>query len=169
MLRGFSAAFVFASLAVSPLPAQHPPLHLCLVQTKPDNGVQYDPPAGPWAIELDNLLAAQKLGNGAPLQIAVLAALTEKGVPPEVRRLHCSWVVQLRYHGSLWPQGRYVGDDKDTLLFSLWNGATGRVIANGAALVRPIPSQPPQPLHALLAVPCTALAQQIMKSLNKLP
>jgi hypothetical protein len=167
--RGCSGALVLALLVASPLLAQHPPLSLCLVQTKPDAGTQYEPPAGPWAIELYNLLSARKLRSGAPLQITVLAALTEKDVLPEVRRLQCPWVVQLRYHGSFWPGGRYVGDDEDTLLFSLWNGATGKVIAQGASLIRPVPGQERLYSDALFAVPCAALARQIMRSLNRLP
>ncbi len=169
LFRRISAALVLALPVASPLLAQHPPLSLCLVQTKPDAGMQYDPPAGPWAIELYNLLSARKLRSGAPLQIAVLAALTEQDVLPEVRRLQCPWVIQLRYHGSFWPGGRYVGDDEDSLLFSLWNGATGKVIANGASLILPVPGQERLYSNALLKVPCAALTRQIVKSLNRLP
>lgn len=169
VFRRFSAALVLALLAASPLLAQHAPLALCLVQTKPDTWIQYDPPAGPWAVELDKALSAQKLSSGAPLEITVLAALTEKDVLPEVRRLQCPWVVQLRYHGSFWPGGRYVGDDEDSILFSLWNGATGKAIADGASLIRPFAVKDRLASNAVLAVPCAALAQQIMKRLNKLP
>ncbi len=82
MFRRLSAALVFALLAASPLLAQHPPLSLCLVQTKPDAATQYDPSAGSWAIELDKLLSAQKLRSGVPLRITVLAASVEKDVLP---------------------------------------------------------------------------------------
>lgn len=169
MFRRLSAALVLALLSASPLLSQHAPLSLCLVQTKPESWIQYDPPAGPWAAELDKQLSTQKLRSGGTLEITVLAALTEKDVPPEVRRLQCRWVVQLRFHGSFWPGGRYVGDDEDSILFSLWNGATGRTVADGASLVRPFAVKNRVASETLLAAPCAALTQQIVKSLNKLP
>ena len=157
LCRRFSAALVFALLAASPLPAQHPPLSLCLVQTKPDTTTQYDPSAGPWAVELDELLSTQKLRSGAPLLIRVLAASAEKDVVPEVRRLQCPYVVQLWYQAF--------GSDltEDSLLFSLWNGTTGKVIAHGASPIRVIGQ------HPNLRAPCAALTQEIMQGLNKLP
>jgi hypothetical protein len=169
VFRRFLAALVLALFTASPLLAQHAPLSLCLVETKPNTWTQYDPPAGPWAAELDKMLSAQKLRSGAPLEITVLAALAEKDVPPEVRRLRCPWVVQLRYHGSFWPGGRYEGDDEDSILFSLWNGATGKTIADGASLIRPFAVKDRLASNAVLAAPCAALTRQIMKRLNKLP
>lgn len=169
MFRRVSVALVLTVLAAPPLLAQHVPLVLCLVQTKLDAGTQYDPPAGPWAMGLDQLLSAQRLRSGAPLQITVLAASTEKEVPPEVRRLHCPYVIQLRYHGSFWPGGRYVGDDEDSLVFYVWNGATGKVIAHGASLISAIPGQNRFSSTAFLTGPCAALTEQIMRTLNKLP
>jgi hypothetical protein len=165
MFQRFSAAFSLVLMAASPLLAQHPPLSFCLVQTKPDAWTQYDPPAGPWASELYTLLSVQKLRSGAALRITVLAALGEKDVPPEVRRLQCPYVVQLRYHGGVWRAGRSMGEDEDSVLFSLWNGATGKVIASGASLITGRVRLPSNLPHAA----CTDLAQQIMKSLNTVP
>ena len=165
MFQRFSAAFVFVLTAASPLLAQNPPLSFCLVQTKPDAWTQYDPPAGPWAIELYKLLSPRKLSNGAPLRITVLAALGEKDVLPEVRRLQCPYVVQLRYHSSITHGGRSPGEDEDSILFSLWYGATGKVITNGASLIPGWNRRPSTSLHAV----CADLTQQIAKGLNKLP
>jgi hypothetical protein len=172
MSRPFSAALVLALLAASPLLAQYSPLSLCLVQTKPDSATQYTPSAGPWAIELYKVLSAQKLTSDAPLQITVLAALQEKDVLPEVRRLQCLYTVQLWYQRSIWPKGAgRTMDDGDSLLFSLWNSTTGKVIAHGASpirLIHPGGVRSPDPLVPEPG-PCVVLTQQIMKSLNKLP
>jgi hypothetical protein len=111
-----------------------------------------------------DLLSARKLRNGTPLQITVLAAAIEKDVPPEVRRLRCPYVVQLRYHGGLWREGRSLGEDGDSVLFTLWNGATGKAISNGASLV-----PGPEASKAMFESACASLTEQIMKSLNKLP
>lgn len=171
MCRRFSAALVFAVLVASPLQGQHPPVSLCLVQTKPDAAAQYDPSAGPWAIKVDKLLTTQKLRSGAPLQITVLAAQTEEDVLPEARRLQCPYVVELWYHQSPLPLGRYVMGDEDSLFFSLWNGATGKVIARGASPIRLVQEQNLPRSNPLVAEPtsCAALTQQIVKHLNKLP
>jgi hypothetical protein len=164
--RSLSAAsLVFAFLASSALFAQHAPLPLCLVQTKPYPWNQYDPPAGPWAAEMYDLLSGQKLANGASLRMTVLAAATEKDVPPEVRRLQCRYVVQLRYHGSLGSGGRSPGKNEDSVLFALWQGATGRVLSNGAVL---IPGEDRHPSKAAFTAACAGMAQQILKGLNKL-
>jgi hypothetical protein len=115
-----------------------------------------------------DLLSAQKLMNGTPLRITVLAAATEKDEPPEVRRLQCPYVVQLRYHGDLGDllhPRRTQGQDADSVLFTLWNGATGKIIANGASL---IPGENRHPSKAALAASCANLTQQILKSLDKL-
>jgi hypothetical protein len=163
MFQRFSASFALVLIAASPLLAQYPPMSFCLVQTKPDASTPYDPPAGPWATELYTLLSARKLRSGAPLRITVLAALGEKDVVPEVRRLQCPYVVQLRFHDVVW-RGRSIGADEDSVLFSLWNGATGKVIANGASL---IPGRDRLTSNSLYAS-CADLTQQIMKSLNKI-
>jgi hypothetical protein len=161
-----SAAFVSVLLAGSPLLAQHAPLSLCLVQTRPYASTQYDPPAGPWAIEMYDLLSAQKLRSGAPLQITVLAAEIEEDVPAEVRDVRCPYVIELRYHGGIWHGGRSPEAESDSVLFTLWKGATGKAIANGASL---IPVDDRHPSKAAFRAACANLTQQIMKNLNKLP
>jgi hypothetical protein len=161
-----SAAFALVLLAGSPLLAEHAPLSLCLVQTRPYASIQYDPPAGPWAVEMYDQLSARKLRNGAPLEITVLAAEIEEDVPSEVRRLQCPYVVQLRYHGDIWHGGRSLGADSDSVLFTLWKGGTGKAIANGASL---IPGDDRHPSKTAFTAACADLSQQIMKSLNKLP
>lgn len=166
MLYRLSAAFVLALLAGTPLLAQQAPLSLCLVQTRPYASAPYDPPAGLWATELYDLLSARKLRSGALLYITVLAAAIEEEIPREVRRLHCPYVVQLRYHGGIWHGGRSLGTDSDSVLFTLWRGATGKAIANGASL---IPGMERHPTKAAFTAACTDLTQQIMKNLNKLP
>jgi len=113
-----------------------------------------------------DLLSARKLRSGAPLQITVLAAEIEEDVPLEVRHLQCPYVVQLRYHGGIWHGGRSLGAESDSVLFTLWKGATGKVIANGASL---IPGGDRYPSKVAFAAACANLTQQIMKSLNKLP
>ena len=95
----------------------------------------------------------------------VLAALDEEDVLPEVRRLYCPYAIQLLYPGSYWGGGHSWGEDQDSLLFFLRNGATGKAITNGASL---IPGRDRLPSTSLKAT-CADLAQQIMKSLNKLP
>ncbi|MGC1299052.1 MAG: hypothetical protein WA869_28845 [Alloacidobacterium sp.] len=177
MWRRFSAALVFSLLAASTLPAQRPPLSLCVVQTKPD-AAQYDPSPGPWAIELGKLLATQELRTGAKLQITLLAASIEKDVLPEARRLQCPYIVELWYQQSHSASGRYaMGDedsllsqwnDGDSLLFSLWDGAAGKVIARGASPIRLVQDQNVRRSNALVAeqAPCAALTQQIVKHLN---
>jgi hypothetical protein len=62
-------------------------------------------------------------------------------------------------------------DDGDSLLFSLWNSTTGKVIARGASpirLIHPGGVRSPDPLVPEPG-PCVVLTQQIVKSLNKLP
>jgi hypothetical protein len=174
-------------LAASPLLAQPAPFSLCIVQTKADASTHYDPSAGPWAIEMNNLLSTRKLRNNAPLHITVLAASTQKEVLPEVHRLHCPWVVQLWYQHnpdldlsqagvSSDPSSAFnpqlgtpppVGT-QDSLFFSLWNGVTKKVIARGAVPLRLSQTGPPSARHATTA-PCATLTQQILKRLNQLP
>jgi hypothetical protein len=184
MLKGFAGALIFAFLTASSLYAQHEPLSLCIVQTKPDQATQYDPSAGPWAIAMYKQLSGQQLRNGAPLRITVLAASVEKDVLPEVRRLQCVWVVQLWYQqvitlaqvhgipgppwyqqvstlaqGSGIPDGeRLSGGSEDSLFFALRNAGTAKVIANGMTPLR-VDSK---------AKPCAELAHKILKRLNQL-
>jgi hypothetical protein len=55
--------------------------------------------------------------------------------------------------------------DADSVLFTLWNGATGKTIANGASL---IPREDRHLSKAVFAASCASLTQQILKSLDKL-
>jgi hypothetical protein len=166
MFRRLSAAFALVLLAGSRLFAQQAPLSLCLVQTKPYSWNQCDPPAGPCAAEIYDLLSTRKLANGAPLHITVLTAAIEKNVPPEARRLRCPYVVQLRYHGGLYSGGRSSKENADSVFFTLWNGATGKAMANGASLN---PGTNRHATKAMFAEACASLTQQILDSLNKLP
>ena len=112
MFRRLSVAFALTLLADFPAFRLVVPLSLCLVQIKPSLWNQYDPPAGPWAAEVYDMLSARKLTNGAPLHITVLPAEIKKDVPQAVSGLRCAYVVELGYHGSLWKGGRSVGEDK---------------------------------------------------------
>jgi hypothetical protein len=132
-----------------------------------------------------NRLVGQKLRNGSPLKITVLPASVEKDILPEVQRMHCAWVIQLwhnhivdftpnsgvsadpfaQFNPQLGQPETPVGKD-DNLFFSLWNGATRKVLADGSAPLRPAarsgPGEPPS------LTPIDALAQQILKRLNQL-
>lgn len=186
MLRQLLISIFIGSVAATSLWAQNPPLSLCIVQTKPDESTRYDPSAGPWAIGMYDRLVGQTLRNGSPLQITVLPASVRKDVLPEVQRLRCAWVVQLWYsHVDFTPnsggvsssnfvtpldpqlegRGRPFGRE-DNLFFSLWNGVTQKVLAQGAAPLRaarqPGLREPPN------LTPFDSLAKQILKRLNQL-
>ncbi len=141
--------------------AQPKPISLCIVHTKLQTEPPYEPTAGPYAIGLYEQLAGRRLRDGARLDITVLAATAQQDILPEVRRLQCYYVVQL------WHNPR-VGD---ILFFSLWNGATRKVIAQGASPIRLLlPQDPPPPgPQPVEHDPCADLAQQIVRKLNKLP
>lgn len=190
MLPRLATALAPLLLAASPLLAQPAPLSVCLVQTKPDTSTQYEPSAGPWAVEIDKQLSTQHLRSGAPLHITALAASTQKALLPELNRLQCAWVIQLWYQHNpdldlsragvssdptppFNPQlgGPAPVDSDDSLFFTLWNAHTGKTLARGAAPLRPVESQvpaPPEPVRANPAT-CTVLTRQIVKGLNKLP
>ena len=152
--------------------AQPQPLSLCIVQTKSDAASQYEPSAGPYAIAMYDQLARQRLRNGTALHITVLAASTQRDILPEVHRLNCSWILQLWYHRST-DRDASTGDayipmgDHDSLLFTLWNGDTRKVIARGSGIAmretQGDTSLVPNPLLY------SALARQILKKLNQLP
>jgi hypothetical protein len=165
MFWRLSVAFPLALLAGSRLLAQQAPLSLCLVQIKPHSWNQYDPPAGPWAAEIYDLLSARKLANGTPLDITIFPAMIENDLPLEVISLRCPYVVELRYHSPLEGEGRSIGDDKGSVLFTLRNKETGKAIANGASLIPGVRNSS----KAMFAEACAGLTQQIVKSLNKLP
>jgi hypothetical protein len=115
-------------------------------------------------------LASQSLRNGTALHITVLAASMQRDILPEVHRLNCSWVVQLWFHKST---DRDAGDsyipmgDQDSLLFTLWNGNTRKVIARGSG-VTSRETYGDASLAPNLTV-YSGVAHQILKKLNQLP
>jgi hypothetical protein len=147
--------------------AQPQPLSLCIVQTKSDAASQYEPSAGPYAIAMYDQLASQRLRNGTALHITVLAASMQRDILPEVHRLNCSWILQLWYHRSTGVRGPSPMGDQDSLLFTLWNGDTRKVIARGSGVVM----RETQGNTSLVPNPLiySALARQILKKLNQLP
>lgn len=184
MLRRRLMPLFLVLLADSSLCAQNKPLPLCIVQTKPNQATDYDPSAGPWAIEMYNQLSEQKLRSGAPLQITVLPASDKKDILPEIRRLPCVWVVQLWYfeedpassHAAVssgGPTPRSASNPqlvypqlKDSLFFSLWNADTQKVLERGSA-----PLHPTERLSSpgrSNVMPSAGLVQQILKRLNEL-
>jgi hypothetical protein len=88
----------------------------------------------------------------------------EQDILPEVYRLPCPWVLQLRYqrstdydaYGRAQPRSLRF----DSLLFTLWNGKTRKVVERGTGFV----SQSKPPL-----TPFAAFRKQILKKLNQLP
>ena len=148
--------------------AQPQPLSLCIVQTKSDAASQYEPSAGPYATAMYDQLASQRLQNGTSLHITVLAASMQRDILAEVHRLNCSWILQLWYHRSTDREVRSspMGDN-DSLLFTLWNGNTRKVIARGSGVV----TRELQGNTSLVPNPLlySALARQILKKLNQLP
>jgi hypothetical protein len=153
--------------------AQPQPLSLCIVQTKSDAASQYEPSAGPYATAMYDQLAGQRLRNGTTLHITVLAASMQRYILPEVHRLNCSWILQLWYHRSTDRDVPSTGTayipmgDEDSLLFTLWNGDTRKVIARGSGVAkRETQGDTSLVLNPLLYF---ALARQILKKLNQLP
>jgi hypothetical protein len=160
--------FVFAALvivvATNPRLFAHPrSVSLCIVDTRPDRASPYDPPAGPFAIGMYQQFLGQKLKDSSELNITVFPASLQNDILPEVHRLNCSWVLQLRYH-------RYADDDAfgqtqprgarfDSLLFTLWNGATRKVIESGSGFVSL--REPP-------LTPYASFRKQVLKTLNQL-
>jgi hypothetical protein len=166
MLWRYSVAFALTLLAGSRLFAQKTLLSLCLVQIKPQAWNQYDPPAGPWAAEVYDLLSERRLANGTPLYITALPAMVENDLSSEVASLRCPYVVELRYRDPIGNEGRSVGEDKGRVLFTLRSsGERGKAIANGASFIPGARN----PSKAMFTEACASLAQQIVKSLNKLP
>ena len=130
-------------VADSSLCAQNQPLPLCIVQTKLDQTIRYDPSAGPWAIGVYNRLSAKRLHNGSPLKITVLPASLQKEILPEVQRLQCTRVLQIWYDHSYIQPGAVSGSRsqsvlrpeptyEDSLFYSLWNAANQKVIGRGS-------------------------------------
>jgi hypothetical protein len=184
MARRFLLSLLLVFAADS-LCAQSRSLPLCIVQTKPDQTMHWDPSAGPWAIEVYNQLSGQKLRNGSSLKITVLPASVQKDVLPEVRRLQCALVVQLWFShiadSSPMQAGVSSGENfsplnpllagpgparsEDSLFFSLWNAATGKILSRGSAPLRsPVVPGPPGLRDG---TPCTAFAHETLKRLNQ--
>jgi hypothetical protein len=123
-------------------------------------------------IAMYSQLAGQRLRNGTPLHITVLPASTQRDILPEVHRLHCSWLLQLWYHRST-DRDASAGDfyipmgDEDSLLFTLWNADTQKVVARGSGVAM----RESQGDTSLVPNPqlYSALARQILKRLNQLP
>lgn len=174
---------LFGSASLCAQPGSIP---LCIVQAKPDHATHYDPSAGPWAIEMYNQLTGQKLRGGSPLKITVLPATVQKHILPEVRRLHCDWVVQIWHHDvpdfSASPAGVSSGENfsplnplqagpgpisnRESLFFSLWNVTTGKVLSTGSTPLHPrTPIDPPDKPDES---PCTTFAHQVLKRMNQL-
>jgi len=153
-------AFVFS--ATSALSSPTRAVSLCIVDTKLAQVSLYDPPAGPFATGMYLQLAGRQLKDGSRLHIIVFPASPESAIVPEVHRLNCSWVLQLRYRqqrdddvfGQTYP--RRTGFD--SLLYTLWNGATGQVIKSGGGAVS---------LGAHLLTPYSSFGKQILKALNQ--
>jgi hypothetical protein len=153
----FFALLLFVLVATSSLCAQGQSLHLCIVQTKPNEETQYAPfAAGSLSVEVYNALSGKNLRNGSPLRITVLAASVQRDILPEVRRLQCEWVVQLWYA------------DANSMFFSLWNGATREVLTRGSALLRLTGQTHLSSPLARPPDPGAITAQQVLKRLNEL-
>ncbi len=176
--RGF-AALLFLLVTDVSLCAQVQPLPLCIIQTKLDPSLQYDPSAGPWAIDLYNHLAGKKLHDGVSLKITVFPASVQKDILPEVRHLQCARVVQLWYdhrinnqpgavsgvmpggygQSVMQPEPTY----EDSLFYSLWDTVTQKVLGRGSI---------PLSWHTVTGEASNksagvALAKQTLKWLNK--
>jgi hypothetical protein len=185
MLRLKACGYLFYAIATaSPLWAEPKVVPVCIVQTKPDQATQYDPAAGPWAIEMNDQLDGKMLSNGSSLKTTVLAASIQKDILPEAKRLHCAWVAQLWLHDSvdLGPTGMGVSANgprpavnprradqsgsESNLFFSLWNVETRKVVASGSNTVR---ISAVERSEASGYRPCAAFAQQALKRLGELP
>ena len=160
--------FTFAAMAIpiatnSSLFSQPSTVSLCIVDTRLAHVGLYDPPAGPFATGMYQQLAGRRLKNGSKLHIIVFPASLQADIAPEVHRLNCSWVLQLRYRqqvdddvfGQIYPRGTRF----DSLLFTLWNGATGKVLESGGGLVSL--REPP-------LTPYVSFRKQVLKALNHL-
>jgi hypothetical protein len=182
---------VLALLAIQQMPAQVTAPALCIVQTKSDRNFTYDSSAGPFAIGMYKALIGHKLHDGTPVSIEVLAAATQKEVLQEVRRLQCTSVLQLWTHrdvdndnydpvtgtGFSSPEEPSIRDpvpigDQNSLIFTLWDGATRKVLLRGAG---PLPTgmdnfSASDGLHAngIRPMPYVAFAKNILKKLNKI-
>ncbi|MGB6691919.1 MAG: hypothetical protein WBE76_29095 [Terracidiphilus sp.] len=159
-----SAALAVVIVTSPPVLPQPHPLSLCIVDTKSHRLSQYDPSAGPYAIAMYQELAGRRLQSGAALHITVLPASMQEDILPEVHSLNCCWVLQLWYQRStdddVFGQAQPRGLPFDSLLFTLWNGTTRKVVERGTGLVSQ--GKP-------MLTPFAAFRKQILKKLNQLP
>jgi hypothetical protein len=184
--RSLAVLTLFLVLSFSAF-AQRQPLALCIVQTKPNPNIQYDPSAGPYAIAMYKQLQGHFSAEGTPLNIIVLASSVDKEILPEVRRLRCSSVLQLWFHrnadkdiyggspsvdgsgdpepGMTFPQP--IGD-QTSLIFALWDAGTHKVFARGAAPLVHAAHLPGE--HPILTTePYIALRDLILSKLKTQP
>lgn len=148
----------------SSLCAQDSQNSLCIVETKLHPEIQYDPSAGPLAIDVYKQLSEKRLSDGSPLKITVLPASVQKDIVREMVQLQCSWVLQL------WQANRGPLSYKspvilyDDVYFSLWNRATWKAVLKGVALF-----QHPNPQHKdpKAINPAAELANKVVNRLNK--
>ena len=162
------AVALFVAIVATPVFAQSRTLSLCIVQTKSVAVSQDESSAGPIAIAMYHQLVGQRLQNGTAVQIIVLAASEQRDILPEVHRLKCSWSLQLWYHRRTDREGSFAGmGDQDSLLFSLWNSDTRKVLARGSGVaMRETEGDASRILNPDLY---SAFAHQILKKLNQLP
>lgn len=159
---------VLAALAVpiakeSTMFPQPRAVSLCIADTRLPRVALYDPPAGPFATGMYQQLAGRHLKNGSKLHIIVFPASLQSDIEHEVHRLNCSWVLQLRYReqldddvfGQTYPRNTRF----DSLLFTLWNGATGTVLESGSGFVS---------LREPLLTPYASFRKRVLKALNQL-
>lgn len=167
LVMRFVNSISFTALALAIATNQHlfsqpPTVSLCIVDTRPHQVGPYDPPAGPFAIGMYQQLDGQKLKNGSDLHITVFPASHQPEILPEVRRLDCSWVLQLWYHlyanDDAFGQSQPRGARFDTLTFALWNGATQKVVESGGGLVS---------LREPKFTPYASFSKQILNRLNQ--
>lgn len=177
-----------ALFAIQRVPAQPNPPSLCIVQTKSDASIRYEPSAGPFAIGMYKAIVGHKLNDGTQVRITVLAASTQKELLPEARRLQCTSVLQLWFHRNV-DNDSYDRDagtgfsspepmiekpapigDQNSLIFTLWDGETQKVLLRGSG---PLPTgmdnfSGPDALHAgsIRQMPYLAFAKSILKKLN---
>lgn len=156
--------FVVIVIATSPgLFAQPRTVSLCVVDTRPDQVAPCDPPAGPFAIGMYQQFVGRRLKDSSELKTTVFPASLQREILPEVQRLNCSWVLQLWYHRyadeDVFGQTQPRGARFDSLSFTLWNGATRKVIESGAGFVS---------VREPVLTPYASFRRQVLKTLNQL-
>ena len=79
VMNNRSSVILALFLAVTfPAFGQRQPLTLCIVQTKPNPAIQYDPSAGRYAIAMNKQMQGHRLQDRTPLNIIVLASSVDK-------------------------------------------------------------------------------------------